>query len=490
MKTIQAVIVIFLIGNLEAISQVKNLEIKQGKFRTVDKTIITGEVGYLTVPENRQSPHSRSVKIKFVRLKSLSENPKEPVVYLEGGGSASTWQAESPKDLTDWLPILKVSDVIFVDQRGTADKELVYIWKGAYPNDFLASEQAAGFHYQKLCKEALVNFEKKRIDVSGYNIVEHAKDISELAEALQIKKYSIFGFSFGSHIGLALTKLFPSQISNAIFVGADGLDQSFNFPFYLNDQFKKIADMAAQDSSINKTIPNLNDLLKKIMTRLTTNPLELNAKHPLSGKTMKVKVGSFGLALILRLEIDDTNDIPAIPRLLYNIDQGNYSMLEWFVQKRLAFAYAVPGNGINQALASGVSDERLLEIEKQLVENLFGNVVNFPFYDAKKVWPINVVNMDMSTVLTTSVRTLFVTGSLDCRTPVQQVTEIMKGFNNATHLVVENAGHEQAMWDTEIFDDAIPQFLSGKDVSQIKAFYKEIKFIPLSGTHDGHPSIK
>jgi pimeloyl-ACP methyl ester carboxylesterase len=218
--------------------------------------------------------------------------------------------------------------------------------------------------------------------------------------------------------------------------------------------------------------------------------LELNANHPLTGKAMKVKVGSFGLALILRLDIDDTNDIPAIPRLLHNIDQGNYSMLEWFVQKRLAFAYAVPGNGINQALASGVSDERLLEIEKQLKENLFGNVVNFPFYDARKVWPINVVNMDMSTVLTTSVRTLFVTGSLDCRTPVQQVTEIMKGFNNATHLIVENAGHEQAMWDTEIFDEAIPQFLSGKDVSQIKASSKEIKFISPTGSHDGHPSIK
>lgn len=490
MKTILAIIALILITHWEAISQNKNLEVKQGKFRTVNKTIITGEVGYLTVPENRESPQARSIKIKFVRLKSLSENPKEPVFYLEGGGSTSTWQAESPKDLTDWLPILQVSDVIFVDQRGTTDKELVHLWKGDFPDDFLVSEPAAGLHYQKLCREALADFEKKRIDVSGYNIVEHAKDISELAAALHIKKYSLFGFSFGSHIGLALTKLFPDQISNAVFAGADGLDQSFNYPIYLNEQFKKIADRAAQDSSIHHTIPDLNQLLEKVMTRLTTHPVELNAKNPLTGKAMKVKVGSFGLALILRLEIDDTNDIPAIPRLLYSIDQGNYSMLEWFVQKRLAFAYAVPGNGINQALASGVSDERLLEIEKQVNGNLFGNVVNFPFADARKVWPNNVVKWERSTESTNSVRTLFVTGSLDCRTPVQQVNETMKGFNNATHLIVENAGHEQAMWDTEIFDEAIPQFLLDKEVSHIKAVYKEIKFIPLTGAHDGHPSIK
>jgi len=45
------------------------------------------------------------------------------------------------------------------------------------------------------------------------------------------------------------------------------------------------------------------------------------------------------------------------------------------------------------------------------------------------------------------------------------------------------------MWDAEIFDVAIPQFLSGQDVSKISAFYKEIKFIPVEGFSNGHPSI-
>lgn len=490
MKVIQAVLVIFLIGSIQVLCQGQQLEVKSGKFRTLDKTIIMGETGYLSVPENRLNPNAKTIRIKFVRLKSLSQNPKEPVVYLEGGGSASTWQAESPKDLTDWLPILKVSDVIFVDQRGTTDKELVYIWDGNYPEDFLVAETAAGLHYQKLCEEALQNFQKKGIDVSGYNIVEHAKDIMELTRALQINRYSIFGFSFGSHIGLALTKLFPDQIANAIFVGADGLDQSFNYPHYLDDQLKKISAMVRQDSSIHSSIPDLNDLLKKVLTKLNTNPVLLTVKHPVTGKAMTITVGTFGLALILRLEIDDTSDIPAIPRLLYTIDKGDYSMLTWFVQKRLAFAYAVPGNGINQALASGVSDERLVAIEKQAAESLFGNVVNYPFYHARKVWPTQLIKFDTLTSIPVSVRTLFVTGSLDCRTPVQQVNEIMKGYSQATHLVVENAGHEQAMWDTEIFDEAIPQFLLGKEVSGVKAFYKEIKFVPLTGSDSGHPSIK
>jgi len=490
MKTIHLVSVILIIASLEAAGQSRSLELKPQNFKTTGKTIVQGEVGYLTVPENRLQPNSRSIKVKFVRLKSLSENPHEPVIYLEGGGSASTWQAESPKDLTDWLPILEVSDLIFVDQRGTTDEALTYVWRGQYPDDFLISPEAAGVHYQKLCKEALVEFTNKGIDVSGYNIVEHAHDMNEIATALHIEKYSIFGFSFGSHIGMAVIKLFPERIANAVFAGADGLDQSFNYPVLLDEHVKKIGKMVAADPSISQAIPDLSDLLKKVTSKLESNPVTIKIKHPVTGKAMQVQVGPFGLALILRLEIDDTNDIPAIPRLLYTIDHGDYSMLEWFAQKRIAFAFAVPGNGINQAIASGVTDERLRLIDLQAKESPFGNVVNFPFYDARKVWPQTELPMDTAKPLTTSVRTLFITGSLDCRTPVQQVNETIKEFDNAIHLVVENAGHEQAMWDREIFDEAIPQFLTGHDVSKINASYKEIKFIPLTGSGKDHPSMR
>jgi len=45
------------------------------------------------------------------------------------------------------------------------------------------------------------------------------------------------------------------------------------------------------------------------------------------------------------------------------------------------------------------------------------------------------------------------------------------------------------MWNVKIFDQAIPQFLLGNDVSHIKASNKDIKFIPLNGVSDLHPSI-
>ena len=165
-------------------------------------------------------------------------------------------------------------------------------------------------------------------------------------------------------------------------------------------------------------------------------------------------------------------------------------MLTWFAQKRMVFAFAVPGNGINQALASEATPERFKRIEQEAKASIFGNVVNFPFYPAREVWPMTPMSIDTSNPVQTGIRTLFISGDLDCRTPAEQVEHTMEGFTNATHLIVENAGHEQAMWELDIFDHAIPDFLLGNDVSDIQAFYNDIRFIPVKGNTKGHPSLK
>lgn len=486
---ISTLLIIGMLGS--SCGQSSNLKIKQKKYVTSDKTEILGEVGYLEVPENRKNPESRSIKIKFVRLKSLSNNPENPLIYLEGGGSAASWQADKPDYLSDWIPLLEVSDVILVDQRGTADNKLQWLWTGKYPEDFLVTAEAAGAHYEEMATSSLAAYSKRGVDVLGYNVFENAKDINELKLALGIDNYSIFGFSYGSHLGLALIKMYGRDIENAVLIGTDGLNHSFNYPSLLDEHVEKIAEMVKQDEAMQKEIPDFPGLLNRVMMQLDNSPAIVEVKNPFIKKKMKVKVGSFGLALILRLDIDDASDIPVIPRLLYSIDQGDYSLLEWFAQKRFARAFGLPGNGITQGISAGASAERWSQIQKEASESLFGDVVNFPFSDARKAWPEIKLDINMVEPLVSSVRTLFISGDLDCRTPVVQTEEIRLGFTNSTHLIVKNAGHEQSMWHSKIFGKAIPDFLRGKDVKEIDAAYKPVKFISIHSTDQGqHPSLR
>jgi len=113
-----------------------------------------------------------------------------------------------------------------------------------------------------------------------------------------------------------------------------------------------------------------------------------------------------------------------------------------------------------------------------------------PFSAAKEVWSTPKLTIDTSLPIETNIPTLFVTGDLDCRTPVKQIEEIMTGFKTAYHITVLNAGHEQAMWHKTTFDETIPKFLSGKPIESSEVKYPSIQFIPIKGPAAGHPSLK
>ena len=482
-----SLLIIFLI-HFSTWSQPRLINVKSKKFKTSKGLKIVGDIGYLEVAENRNDPNSRRIRVKYVHLKSLAASPGTPVVYLEGGGGTSTWEVNSPIDLASRIDLLQVSDLVFLDRRGATDESLVYIWKKDYPSDFFLSEAAANQHYQNMASAALEKFAANKVDVTGYQIEEHARDVDELMNALGFDRYNLYGFSYGSHIGMTVMKLFPDRVERAILAGADATNQAFNYPRYLDEHVKKIGQLVAADSVLSTQIPDFRTLVASTMERLEKSPAIVTVKNPLTRKEMNLSIGAFGLALVLRLDIDDANDIPAIPRLLHTINQGDYSMLTWFVQKRLKLTLGFPGQGINQQLASGASDTRWSTIEQEASQSLFGNAVNFPFSAVKDYWIDNDLSFDPSIPLKTSIPTLFISGTLDCRTPVDQVEKMLVGFEDATHVIVDNAGHEQAMWAYLVNDEIIPAFLKGRPITQIRTRTKKIRFLPLEGPTDGHPS--
>lgn len=465
-----------------------NIEIKE--FQTIDGPTLSGITGYMQVPESRDNPNSRKIKVKFTHLKSLSQTPNAPVVYLEGGGGTSTWQADDPEYLVDWLPLLKISDLIFIDRRDSNNESLTYIWQETFPSDFFISQDAAYTHYQKMSKVALSSFHQSNIDIGAYTVKACANDVGDLMNVLQIKKYSILGFSFGTHIGMAVMRLFPDQIEKSILVGSDGLNQALNYPSYLDQHIDKIAMMVKQDKNLNAKIPDFKKLVERVMEKLEKEPAVVTITNPLTNLEIELPIGPFGLAFILRMDIDDSGDIPVIPRLLYSIDKGDYAMLTWFAQKRMVFGLAVPAASINLQLASGATSERWQKILQEAENSLFDNVVNFPFSAVKDHWLTDNLAFEPIAPLKTNIPTLFITGTLDCRTPEEQVDETMKTFSNAKHIKVVNSGHEQTLWNKRIFDEAIPNFLLNKEIKITKAYYGDIKFLPLEGPSDGHPSIK
>ncbi|MEM6697940.1 MAG: alpha/beta hydrolase [Bacteroidota bacterium] len=466
------------------------LKIKEKTFTSHSGTEVQAEVGTFDIPENRNNPNSATISIEFVKLKSTNPNPQAPLFYLEGGpGSSCTWQVENGYYLDGWIPYLAIGDVVLVDQRGTGkgSNRTLYISKKGISDGILVNQENMVAHYQAINEKALAAYEKRGVDLEGYTSVENANDFNELRQALGYDKISIMGFSYGTHLGQTYLKYHGETVENAVLIGVEGLNHTYKLPSAMDTHFRKIALLSNADPNVNKEVPDLLALYERVIRKLEAAPVEVKVKNPLQ-LPVKVKVGAFGLNIMMRFDIGDASDIPVFPRLLYSIDQGDYSVLTWFVQKRIRNFYGTQGMSTTMDAASGATASRLQQIAEEEKTSYFDSfILNFGMGTD---WPKIDLGDKFRQPLITDVRTLFLSGTLDFNTPPHQAEEVRWGFPNSHHIIVKNAGHEQILRHPEATPTII-RFLKGEDVNDVALSNPELKFIPVKGETGGlwHPAM-
>jgi pimeloyl-ACP methyl ester carboxylesterase len=175
--------------------------------------------GYLTVPENRDNPNSRTIRIFVARVKAASNTPKpDPIVFLAGGpGSAGTLTA--PAVVAAGMNADR--DVIFVNQRGTlhSDPHL------SCPEMDQFTSQAVQLVFQAPATAdldaAAVAACRKRLSSTGVNFAsyttrENAADIADLREKLGIDQWNVYGVSYGTDLAQQLLRDHPEGIRSVV----------------------------------------------------------------------------------------------------------------------------------------------------------------------------------------------------------------------------------------------------------------------------------
>lgn len=472
-------------------AQTSPLSLTEKTLQTASGKSIEAKIGTLTVQENRHEPSSRTIDLAFVQLKSTSSTPKAPLIYLEGGpGGSSTGYADSPAALEGWYPLLQVCDLIFLDQRGTGRSggNLRYGSEKTVPADFFADQEKAIAHLHQLIEDAQSAIKKRGVDPRGYTSAASADDINDLRIAMGWEKISLLGFSYGSHLALATIRRHEQHLENVVTIGVEGLDETFKYPLNMDVQMQKLGLMVAEDPSLAGVIPDWEELVEKALARLEASPMEVEVYDRQQKQPRTVSIGKWGLSYILRRDIGDASDLPVFPKLLHSIANGESHVLQWFVQKRWGF------HGINlmsQLMdgASGASPERWAMIEAQTKQSQFGAMANTGWPEVYEVLEVEDLGEDFRAPLISPVRILMLSGSLDWNTPPYQAERLRFGLPNSSHIIVENAGHEQILPQPHV-QRAILTFLMGQNVKSEQISLPKMKFVPIKGFDEkaNHPS--
>ena len=418
-----------------------------------DKSL-AGEIGSIEVPERRGSDAARTLDLHFVRLPTTAENPSAPIVYLDGGpGSSGIRLARVPGYFKTFEALTAVADVIILDQRGTGKSSPGLYCRppaGLPPLDLFADvEKLKRFTLERIeaCRAEL---EAKGADLAGYTTRESADDLEDLRRALGVERLSLLGFSYGTHLGLTAVRRHGANLERVALVGVEGPNHTRKLPSSLDTQVRKLALLASRDPAVNELVPDMYGLLEKVLDKLARQPMKVSVELP-DGTSAEVPVGPHGLQMILNWDLGDGNDFPIFPALLATIDQGDPSLLAWFVRKRAPrMVGGVPALYFAMDGASGASPERWARIARETPEAILGNVANGLFPEATEAIGIQPMDESFRGPIVSDVKTLFVTGTLDSNSPPYQAEEIRWGFTRSDHLVVENAGHEDMLVNAEV----------------------------------------
>jgi len=461
----------------------------QVEHRTVESSHgkIDAESGQLMVPENRALAASRRIPIRFLRLKSTAKSPKAPLFYLAGGpGDRGVTDIKPLLDI--WAQFLPVCDVVLIDQRGVGDRDLGWQWDGPLPLAFFLDADSARQHDAELTRRALAAIRTRGVDLAGYTTAASATDLDELRAALGLEKVSLLAFSYGTHLACAYLRAYGAHVENAVCFGLEGPDQTYKLPWAMDTQFRKLALLAAADARLRAQVPDLVALYDRVVAKLAKQPMVVTVPGPSGRDSVRVPVGPFGLRFIMRIDIGDATDLVVFPRLLWSIDQGDPSVLAWFIRKRAGAALGFSGMNHAMDAASGATRGRLALIDAQAATSRFADVVNLGDEPDPSMPDLGD---EFRMPVVTPARILLVSGTLDFNTPPQQSEEFRWGAPNATHLVVENAGHEQIFFQNDTVIPVVRDFLMGRDVSERRVTYPPLRFVPLTGTDPGvtHPSV-
>ena len=401
------------------------------------------ELGRLLVPENRRDSGSALIELAFIRMKSRASHPAPPLVLLAGGPGVAGSEWARFGSFVPWFEeLLGISDVILLDQRGTglSNPRLDCLERWNLPLDQPGDRRAFLHQAGERSLEAATFWRDRGVDLSGYTTLESADDIDALRHALGLDQICLYGASYGSHLALATLRRHGAHIARAIIALVEGPDQTIKLPGNIQHHLQTLARLVEADHQLRSAIPDLLAMMRTTLERLERQPAEVVVVDRETSDQVKVVAGKFDLQLITARGLGDLRFLQQLPRRYAAMSRGDYS---WLAEEVLKSRRSFLGNAMSYCMdsASGASAERMEHVARQAPLTLLEDVMDLPFPYISSAWEMPDLGPEFRSPITTDVPVLFISGSLDGRTPPSNVEELGNGFANSRHIIVRGGTH-------------------------------------------------
>lgn len=367
--------------------------------------------GFLVVPENRQYPQGRTIKLPFIYVDSNNpDKSPDPVLYTGGGPGVSSLH---PVTSIARRSLLKNRDYIAFEQRGThfAQPNLECDGAGkAIQEAYLEhrSIDEAVLSSVRQCRAKLI---KEGIDLSAYNTDENAADIEDLRRLLHIDSLNLMGISYSGGLMMAVLQKYPEHIRSLI------LDSPL--PEFVNIDEQELANFNEALTSVLANDSALLDRFHSYFSGLGNKVFTI--KYLLKdGKTVSLDYGRSELLSILHDKVEDYDGIKEMPQVIGDMIDGRQ---EPYVKAYFDGVFSGSGSISGMRLSVYCSDKMafedpvIIKQQEMVMPWLAGFHVNDVYGAVCDAWRVRPISAATKKAYYSNVPVLLGAGGLDdaCR---------------------------------------------------------------------------
>jgi pimeloyl-ACP methyl ester carboxylesterase len=413
--------------------------------------------GYLTVPENRDKPDGRKIRVAVTRAKAASETPKpDPIVYLTHGPGGIAF-LDAVREVANGMNADR--EVIFVAQRGNyhSDPHLTCPEYDAFLDGTALSMKfsdpatgAQGAAVVKACRDRLA---ATGVDLASYNSAENAADIADLRVALGIKEWNVYGVSYGTDLAQWLLRDHPDGIRSMVLDSVSPVNQNIvkeGWPAAAG-MYRALFDACARQPACAAAYPNLKEEFTATVNHLNQTPIVVVTRNP-EGKPVKVNIDGYTLAnLVVQQSYIGTSGFVKVPSMIHELANGDGSEAA-----AAMFARIGPPGLLGYGLAFGAYCREMVSWTNQTEVTSTGKAVlpEFPdevlqlipvlgrVFKECAVWDVGSATRAERAPAASDVPTLLMGGAFDGVTPAGWADVVAKNLRKSQVIPIPGAGHD------------------------------------------------
>ncbi len=422
-------------------------------------------VELLTTAEDSQRPDSPKIHQLYLELGSTRAEDAPPIVYLAGGpGGAGTATLYLSGRYPVFMAMRELGDVIVWDQRGTMPWNDPFLFCPStwnFPLDIPLDLNRMVDLRREFVETCRQHFQQKNVDLTTYTTPQSVEDLDDLRRQLGSEQITLWATSYGTHLALAYMKRYPQRVHRAILHGIEGLDQTLKLPSQVQSALQHTSDLARIDEALEGAMPDMLADLTAVIAELEQNPKRVALEDDDDG-AKEVLIGAQDVRLMIALQLRNGSSRSRLPRMIARMRAGDFSRAGRFAashrrNNRESLMH------INMDCASGATAARLERIATEASQSLLGNVINAGFPEICDIADSPDLGDTFRAPFATDIPTLFISGTLDGRTPVSNAEETLAGFTQGQHLIIEGAGHGDELFvSSPQILETMQQFMRGE----------------------------